>query len=886
MFKNKCKRVLSLILTIMCIASVISFPTSSVSADMGIPAPISAEGHKKGAYNNNGLTYDIVNNEAVIMYSPVAGNIVIPDQIEGYPVTQIADYAFDECDDIKTVIIGNKVKRVGNHSFYFCKRLTKVTVGSSVLEIGESAFQYNMLLEEISLPDTIIKIGTFAFDDTEYYKNAKNWDSTKSIVYVGKYLLAVKTTVKGDFAIKSGTLGIADCALSNCTAITSVSIPGSVRSIGSAAFDNCNGLKKVIIPDSVKYIHGYAFQGCTALSDITIGKGVERVGSFAFDNTGYSKKTANWSNNILYIGNWLMDVKEGNAVGAINIKAGTVGIADWAFHNCTAITSVTLPDGLKYVGVSAFNNCSKLAKVSLSSSVKYMGENAFVFSKPADIYISDIGAWCGIHFENIDANPLRKAKNVYVNNARVTQIEVPGTVTSIGQYAFANFTTLNLVTIPNSVKSIGKDCFYNCGKVKIRCNANSYAYRYAQDNNISVVSLCSHLFDVYVSNNNATCTEDATKTAVCKLGCGMSNTIPDPGTKLGHTFTKYISDNNATCKSDGTMSAYCDRGCGGKDVIPEPGTRRSHSYGEYVYDDNATCMADGTESSYCIYGCGLFQRRVAEGTVTDHRYSNYIPNGDATCYEDGTKTAVCDFGCGNSVTIEDIGSGRHHFSPWQVIIMPTADSKGRTDRICASCSETETRTIDKIAFADVKNSHWYADAVIYSVINSYMKGMSDTKFSPNSNITREQFVLILANIAGINTDEYKNIDSGFTDVKTGQWYSGAVTWAAQEGYVSGVSATKFGRGQSIQRAALARMLYNYASKNDIDIDGRADLSGFGDAKEFDKSGNAWMVEPVKWAVSCGIISGMNINGVNCVNPKGTATRAQASVMLMKFDTVR
>ena len=83
--------------------------------------------------------------------------------------------------------------------------------------------------------------------------------------------------------------------------------------------------------------------------------------------------------------------------------------------------------------------------------------------------------------------------------------------------------------------------------------------------------------------------------------------------------------------------------------------------------------------------------------------------------------------------------------------------------------------------------------------------------------------------------------------------------------------------------ALARMLYNYASKNGIDTTGRADLSAFGDAKEFDKSGNAWMVEPVKWAVDAGIISGMAVNGKNCVNPKGTATRAQAARMLMVFD---
>ncbi len=201
---------------------------------------------------------------------------------------------------------------------------------------------------------------------------------------------------------------------------------------------------------------------------------------------------------------------------------------------------------------------------------------------------------------------------------------------------------------------------------------------------------------------------------------------------------------------------------------------------------------------------------------------------------------------------------------------------------CGLTLYMENRTISN-GFSDVKPSAWYYAAVTSVVSKGYMNGMSDTVFSPHTNITREQFVQILANIAGANTDLYKYDSSGFKDVPTGQWYSGAVAWAVDRGYVSGMSATTFGRGQSIQRAALARMLYNYAAKNGIDISGRGNLSVFADAREFDKEANYWMVEPMLWAVDAGIISGMEINGKLCANPKGTATRAQAAVMLMNFD---
>ena len=233
----------------------------------------------------------------------------------------------------------------------------------------------------------------------------------------------------------------------------------------------------------------------------------------------------------------------------------------------------------------------------------------------------------------------------------------------------------------------------------------------------------------------------------------------------------------------------------------------------------------------------------------------------------------------------------HTPGAWTVTKKPTYSENGEERQVCTGCGEElNRRTVPKLTytnkFVDVKNNAWYADAVASVVKCGYMNGMSETVFSPNSNITREQFVLILANIAGVDTNQYKNIDSGFADVKVGQWYSGAVTWAVSEGYVSGMSATAFGRGLPLQRAALARMLYNYAAKNGINTSGRADLSSFGDVAEFVKPGNSWMLEPVQWAVKMGIISGMSVNGKNCVNPKGTATRAQTARMLMVFDELK
>ncbi|MBR6513562.1 MAG: S-layer homology domain-containing protein [Clostridia bacterium] len=270
-----------------------------------------------------------------------------------------------------------------------------------------------------------------------------------------------------------------------------------------------------------------------------------------------------------------------------------------------------------------------------------------------------------------------------------------------------------------------------------------------------------------------------------------------------------------------------------------------------------------------------------------HSYTSAVTK-QPTCSAEGTRTYTCS--CGYSYT-ESIKATGHTAGDWVEVKAPTETTEGLCEQRCKVCNVVlASQTIPVIGqefvnvFVDVKGGAWYYDSVIYAVSNGYMNGMSKTVFSPNSNITREQFVLILANMAGVNTDEYKTVESGFDDVPTGQWYSGAVAWSVKSGYVSGLSKTRFGRGQSIQRGALARLLFVYAEKNGINTSGRADLSGFGDAAELDKSGNLWMKEPVEWAVKSGIISGMNVNGVNCINPKGTATRAQVARMLMAFDS--
>ena len=187
-----------------------------------------------------------------------------------------------------------------------------------------------------------------------------------------------------------------------------------------------------------------------------------------------------------------------------------------------------------------------------------------------------------------------------------------------------------------------------------------------------------------------------------------------------------------------------------------------------------------------------------------------------------------------------------------------------------------------LPFTDVQEKHWFHDAVKYCVDKGYIAGMTETTFVPNANLTRAQFVTILAKFDGVDLTVYEGQDAGFEDVKTSHWYNEVVCWAVEKGYTSGISETKFGPGNNITRSQLARFFYVYSESKGINTDIKADLNVFPDVSKLQE----WAKTSVEWAVAAGLISGVAKDGVSYLDPNGTATRAQAAVMFKAFDEFR
>ena len=163
----------------------------------------------------------------------------------------------------------------------------------------------------------------------------------------------------------------------------------------------------------------------------------------------------------------------------------------------------------------------------------------------------------------------------------------------------------------------------------------------------------------------ATCTGKGVRTYTCS---SSSHTRTEDIPALNHSFAgqAYVSDNNATCEQDGTKTAKCVRygtgGCMETDTVTDTDSKLGHFFEDYVSDNNATCEQDGTKTAKCVrYGEGGC---METDTVTDtdsklgHLFEDYISNNDATYARDGTKTAKCVRydQCGETHTIPDEGS--------------------------------------------------------------------------------------------------------------------------------------------------------------------------------------------------------------------------------------
>ncbi|MBR1878660.1 MAG: leucine-rich repeat domain-containing protein [Paludibacteraceae bacterium] len=177
--------------------------------------------------------------------------------------------------------------------------------------------------------------------------------------------------------------------------------------------------------------------------------------------------------NVTGIGNYAFSYCTN--VTSVTIPDGVTNIAMYAFQGCPNLTSINIPDGVTSIGYATFQDCSSLTSINIPDGVTFIENGAFDnCTGLTAVYISDLASWCAINFAGFLSNPLYYAHTLYLNNTPVTELTIPNSFTSIGNYAFCGCSSMTSVTIPNSVRSIGTGAFQGCtGLTSITNNATT-----------------------------------------------------------------------------------------------------------------------------------------------------------------------------------------------------------------------------------------------------------------------------------------------------------------------------------------------------------------------------------------------------------------------------
>ena len=625
---------------------------------------------------------------------------------------------------------------------------------------------------------------------------------------------AFSSCLVSSVTIPGSVTSIGEDTFSNCTSLTSVTIPDSVTSIGERAFDECTSLTSVTIPDSVTSIGLAAFYKCTSLTSVTIPDGVTSIGMDTFSNC--------------------------TSLTSVTIPDSVTSIGIGAFSECTSLTSVTIPDSVTSIGESAFYNCTSLTSVTIPDSVTSIGSGAF----------GNCAALTGIWVTEGNSHYSSDASGVLFSKDKTTLVQCPGTlaactipdsVTSIGEFAFYNCTSLTSVTIPDSVTSIGWCAFDGCKSLTnvyftgTESAWNSIAIDIGNDalKNANIHYNCvshTHSYDAVVTA--PTCTDKGYTTHTCSCGDSYVDTYVDA---LGHAWDEGKVTKPATEVEAGIKTYTCTR-CGETKTETIPVLPHAHSYKAVV--TAPTCTAKG----YTTHTCA----------------------------------------CGDSYVDTYVDALGHAWDEGKVTKEPTETETGVKTFTCTRCGETKTETIPATGsvnvtemFTDVSHS-WADDGIQYCVTHQLMSGIGNDLFGPKLTTTRAQIVQILYNLEGEPKVTGK---TPFTDL-TNDWYQDAVLWAYQTGVVAGTSSTTFEPDRPVTREQIAVILMEYMTRV-LKLERTwtpADLSGFPDAD----SVSDWAKDAMADAVGLGLISGASNGGQTYLEPQGSATREQVATILMEF----
>ncbi len=313
---------------------------------------------------------------------------------------------------------------------------------------------------------TVTSIGDFAFSDCSGLTSVTIPYSVTSIgksAFYGCSELETITVESGNtvYDSRDNCNAIIETATNKLIAgCNNTTIPNSVNSIGDYAFSDCTGLTSVTIPNSVTSIGNWAFSDCSGLTSLTIPNSITSIGNYAFQNSGLETITVE-SGNTVYDSrdncNAIIETATNKLIAGYKnttIPNSVTSIDNYAFENCTRLFSVTIPDEVESIGNDAFYNVKNIVYHHESATGSPWGALTLNGFIDDDLVYSD-----------------ESKTNLTGCNPSATSVTIPNSVTNIGSSAFDGCSGLTEITIPSGVTSLGASAFNCNGLLTVNYNA-------------------------------------------------------------------------------------------------------------------------------------------------------------------------------------------------------------------------------------------------------------------------------------------------------------------------------------------------------------------------------------------------------------------------------
>lgn len=449
--------------------------------------------------------YSVADGEVIIkgVVDDSKESIEIPDEIDGSKVTSIGISAFENCTEIKKIILPDTLKAIMARAF--CNSgLTEINFPSSLNEIDPEAFRgcKDLRIIDLSKATDLKYISSEAFSDCTSLTRVI---FPQYVECISAYAFSGCTKLT-DVLFPHRVEAILPYAFSGCTGIKQLDLPEEMKGIYENAFEGCTGISKLVIPENIEYVEKNAFKDCTSIKDVVIKSLRIRYDLIEFSDDmtlyAYSNSTAYKSAKENKIKCELLDENKEDFMYTqsedhitINSYAGkndsveipqtinglpVTEINESAFRS-SHIKQIIIPDSVKVIGTSAFEDCYFLNSVKLPDGLSELEENVF---------------WGCVSLE---------------------KIEIPSSVIRINSTAFDLCSGLKELNIPENIEQLGED-------------------------SKNMFSRCSSLTSITVDKNNKYfCSVDGIlynkdKTTLISYPCGktqQSFEVPECVTKIG-----------------------------------------------------------------------------------------------------------------------------------------------------------------------------------------------------------------------------------------------------------------------------------------------------------------------------------------------------------------